>query len=154
MPFLLSLYLLHDVFYFVLFTVQDHPPLFLVLQILEQRAVSLILPLVFQVPHVYGCHLPLPLRRCVQDNLQRRQAWEWKQSGIKTFIILSVCLIYPWCSLVLKTFWELFTWHILLINGIKTCYDLWKKVIKNISFSECPHNICAALLLISLEVAL
>lgn len=74
MPFLLSLYLLHDVFYFVLFTVQDHPPLFLVLQILEQRAVSLILPLVFQVPHVYGCHLPLPLRRCVQDNLQRRQA--------------------------------------------------------------------------------
>lgn len=67
-------YLLHDVFHFVLLTVQDHPPLLLVLQVLEQRAVGLVLPLVFQVPHVDGRHLPLPLRGRVQDDLQRRQS--------------------------------------------------------------------------------
>lgn len=91
---LLWLYLLHNVFYFVLFTVQDHPPLFLVLQILEQWAVSLILPLVFQVPHVYRCHLPLPLCCCVQNNLQRCQSWGWSQDMNHTF-----CLIYPGYSL-------------------------------------------------------
>lgn len=69
-----KLYLLHDVFDFVLLTVQDHPPLLLVLQILEQRAVGLVLPLVFQVPHVDGRHLPLPLCCRVQNDLQRREA--------------------------------------------------------------------------------
>lgn len=78
---LLLLYLLHDVFDFILFTVQDHPPLLLVLQILEQRAVGLILPLVFQVPHIDGGHLPLPLCCCVQNNLQCRQTWKKKQFG-------------------------------------------------------------------------
>lgn len=70
-----TLHLLHDVFHFILLTVQDHPPLLLVLQVLEQRAVGLVLPLVLQIPHVDGGHLPLPLRCCVQNNLQRRQAW-------------------------------------------------------------------------------
>lgn len=69
---LLRLYLLHDVLDFVLLTVQNHPSLLLVLQILEQRAVGFILPLVFQVPHVDGRHLPLPFCCCVQNNLQCR----------------------------------------------------------------------------------
>lgn len=70
-----TLHLLHDVLHFVLLTVQDHPPLLLVLQVLEQRAVGLVLPLILQVPHVDGRHLPLPLCCCVQNNLQCRQAW-------------------------------------------------------------------------------
>lgn len=73
-------YLLHDVLYFVLLTVQDHPALLLVLKVLEQGAVSLVFPLVLQVPHVDGRHLPLPLCSRVQNDLQRCQACEWEQS--------------------------------------------------------------------------
>lgn len=67
-------HLFHDVFNFVLLTVQNDPSLFLCLQILEQRAVGLVLLLVFEVPHVDCRHLPLPLCCCVQNYLQRRQA--------------------------------------------------------------------------------
>lgn len=99
-----ALYLLHDVFHFVLLTVQDHSPLLLVLQVLEKRAVGLVLPLILQVPHVDGRHLPLLLRCRVQNNLQRRQAWGWMK--IKNLFIVSGWLIYP-CILLSESIGEL-----------------------------------------------
>lgn len=138
-------YLLHDVFYFVLFTVQDHPPLFFVLQILEQWAVGLILPLVFQVPHIYGCHLPLPLCCCVQNHLQRCQAWGWQQSWIEIIVITSVNNSHNFSLQmhdILISCWQM---------GQKW-YCLRKKVIKQILCTAFLHNVCVALLQITQEV--
>lgn len=67
-------HLLHDVFDLVLLAVQDHSPLFFILQVMEERAVGLVFPLVLQVAYVYSRHLPLLLSRRVQDGLQSRQA--------------------------------------------------------------------------------
>lgn len=72
-------YLFHNVFDFVLFTVQDDPSLLLVLQVLEERAVGLVFPLVLQVAHVDGGYLPLPFCSRVQHHLQCGQTWTDKR---------------------------------------------------------------------------
>lgn len=77
------MYLFHNVLHFILFTVQYHPPLFFVLQILEQWAVGLILSLIFKVSHINGSYLPLFLCCGVQNNLQCCQAWRKIDTELK-----------------------------------------------------------------------
>ena len=66
--------LVHDVVDFVPLAVQDDTPLLFELQVLEERAVGLVLLVVVDVPHVDGRHLPLLFGSGIQHRLQGGQA--------------------------------------------------------------------------------